>query len=183
MSVRPRLKLRSVAAGTMAPELVCWPISSKKTCRREPSTVSLKQQACPAGQLCCCPVSLQRRCSQHGQSSCLGACKRSRMGPFLLERPMQVQHAPQSAWRLAPATLGHHLQETLSDVRRTTSSLVPWEGPLRPGRSARQFGLIHRSHVAPTSQDRSDQCPHLGISPAEAAIGCEECDSIACTIP
>ena len=89
VSVRPRLKLRSVAAGIMAPELVCWPISSKKTCRREPSTVSLKQQACPAGQLCCCPVSLQRRCSQHGQYSCLGACKRSRMGPF----PLGKAHA------------------------------------------------------------------------------------------
>ena len=84
VSVRPRLKLRAVAAGMMAPELVCWPMSSKNTCRKGLS-MCLEWQAMlhswdPA-------FSTRKDCKG---TAVRMASRGTRVRPFLLERPSQI---------------------------------------------------------------------------------------------
>ena len=103
VSVPPRLKLRAVAAGTTAPELVCWPMSSKKTCRREP-LMCLEWQAvlhswAPA-------LSNRTDCKACSHNGFL----RHQSGTLPLEKAHSDLHASQSAWALTPAKLGRHLQ-------------------------------------------------------------------------
>ena len=142
LSVRPRLKLCAVAAGMMAPELVCWPMSSKKTCKREaPTLPEVAGMPCrTAGLLPCEPEShLQRRCSQtvilvaHELSEAAEwhiSCARSPCSCASLTICLDVGHC--RVWQRWPLPSGG----SALAVRQNTSALVAHEAPHSPVRGA-----------------------------------------------
>ena len=146
VSGRPRLKLRAVAAGTMAPELVCWPMSSKKTCKREPLIVNLKLQACPADLLGFCPVSSD--------------AKDCRQNAVIMVKSAEL--APASL--AEPATASGNFARPVTEYLGLAALNCHTAQAKEPGRLADSKGLC--KHAAHPSQDRSYESTHLGVGSA-----------------